>query len=245
MKRNIHGFFAAVAMGAVLITPPSAGAAPSAQSIASDKIRDLTATLRVVDADFDALKKIGRDFATGYRFKRMEVSYKNPNRTRLEAKVAGIALTLIYNGNTKVIKAPFQKKVKDIGNQPGQKQSLFDLGVFAKDWLATDYKPTFVRGEGALHVYKLTQRSTDLGNKSYEMVWLNPKKAVIERRLSFNGDNQVRKEIRYKNLVEVRPGIWLPTRIEVLNQEGKLAAVQACEEIKVNQGVDENQFAIS
>src|SRR5688500_13147435 len=109
MRHSLRATAAAAVLAAGLLARP-AGAAP-AEAIATDKIKDLTASLKVVDSgtNFEELKKIGGDFATSYRLKRMEVTYKNPNRTRLEAKVAGIGLTIIHNGDMKLVKAPFRK----------------------------------------------------------------------------------------------------------------------------------------
>lgn len=210
---------------------------------ATDKIKDLTATLLVSseETNFAELKKIGGSFATTYRFKRMNVTYKNPNKARFEAKVAGANVVVVFNGDTKMIRIPLKTHKSNVADQPGQKQSLMDLGIFAKDYLTTDYKPVFLRKDGGLLVYKLVQRNTD--NKSHEVVWVNPKTFITERRQSINGDNKLQKELRYKNARAVRPGIWVPMRIEVYNQFGKLGAVQNVEDAKVNLGVDESQFA--
>jgi outer membrane lipoprotein-sorting protein len=237
------GAYQAAAAPAFVSSTAAAPTAPAAETTATDKIRDLSLTMRVTDADYDELKKIGGDFATSYRFKRMEVLYKSPNRTRLEAKVAGVAVTLVYNGGTKMVKAPFRKEIKDIANQPGQKQSLLHVGILARDFLATDYSATFLRNDGPLRVFKLSQRNTD--NRSHEIVWVNPKTAIIERRQSFNGDNKLRMETRHKNAQQIRPGIWVPTRVEVYNQFGKLGGVQVLEDIKVNLGVEDDKFAVS
>ena len=212
-------------------------------TIATANIKDLTATLLVSsdETNFAELKKIGGSFATTYRFKRMNVSYKNPNKARFEAKVAGANVVVVFNGDTKLIRIPLKTHKSNVADQPGQKQSLMDLGIFARDYLTTDYKPVFLRKDGGLMIYKLVQRNTD--NKSHEVVWVNPKTFITERRQSFNGDNKLQKEIRYKNARVIRPGIWVPLRIEVYNQFGKLGAVQSVEDVKVNLGVSDSQFA--
>ena len=241
--RTTRNRLATLALAAVALAAGARAATPSADAIASAKIHDLTATLRVVDANFDELKRIGGDFATSYRFKRMDLAYKSPNRTRLEARVLGTPVVLIFNGGTKLVNLPFRKQVKNIEKEPGQKRSLLDLGILARDFLATDYQPAYLRNDGPLQVYKLSQRNTD--NRSHEVVWVNPKTSIIERRRSINGDNVFQKEIRYTNARQIRPGIWMATRVEVYNQFGKLGAVQAFEDIKINLGVNDNVFAVS
>ena len=222
-----------------------AGTPVAAEPLETNKIHDLVATLVVNndETNFDELKKIGGAFATTYRVKRVEVTYANPNKTRFESRLLGAPVVMIYNGTKKAYKTPIKSGASDVSDQPGQKQSLLDLGIFARDYLQTDYEPQFVRREGGLIVYKLVQRGTT--NHSHEIVWLNPKTALIERRQSFSGDNVLKKELRYKLPQQVRPGIWIPTRIEIYNQFGKLGAVQTVEGIKVNLGVDESKFDVS
>ena len=127
--------------------------------------------------------------------------------------------------------------------QPGQKQSLLDLGIFAKDYLTTDYKPVFLRKDGPLLVFQLNQRGTD--NKSNEVVWVDPKTSITVKRQSVSGKKIMTKEMRYLYPQQVRPGIFVPTRIEIYNQFGKLGAVQDVSDIKANLGVDEGLFDVS
>lgn len=241
-----HSLTTAVALATIALMPGPSFAAPSSvPSTATDKIRDLTAMLKVVDKEtnFNELKKIGGAFATTYRFKRMDITYKNPNKARFEARIMGAGVTMVYNGDMKMFRIPLRKQVKNVANEPGQKQTLMDLGIFARDYLTTDYSASLLRREGPLLVYKLSQRNTD--NQSHEVVWVNPKTSLIERRQSINGQGKLQKEMRFKKAVRLRPGIWVPTRLEVYNQYGKLGAVQALENVKVNLGVDDSVFAIS
>ncbi len=215
-----------------------------AAAIATDKIKDMTATLVVQDVNRDELGKMGGSFGASiqYSIKRMSVFYAYPNKARFEGKFLGSTVLMVYNGDKKMFKIPLHSETQDIHGHPGQKQTLMDLGIFARDYLTTDYLPTYLRTENGLEVYKLSQRFTT--NTSHEIVWVNPKTAIIEKRLSYNGDNILQKELRYKNPLQVRPGIFVPTVLEIYNQEGKLAASQSIEEIKVNLGVDDIKFQI-
>ncbi len=236
---------------AVAQKPPkpvvAAEAAVAAEKIATDKIKDLKAILRInhEETDFDELKKIGGSFATSYRIPKYDVYYKWPNKARFEAKVLGAGALMVYNGDKKMFRIPLRTEVQNIHGKPGQKQSLLDMGVFARDWLELDYQATFVRREGKQLVYRLTERDSE--NKSFEMVWVNPKTAIMEKRQSFNGwaNNRLVKELRYLNPVQPVPGVYVPTRIEIYNQYGNLGGVQDVESISVNRGLDDGLFAIA
>jgi outer membrane lipoprotein-sorting protein len=220
----------------------NAAAAPALSSVATDRIKDLTCTLRVTQVDFEKLGKIDKGITTQFRtLKRADVAYKSPNKVRLSNSIA----QLVYNGDTRRVRIKLVglNKTDNVAGQPGQKQSLLSLGVFATDYLNTDYEAHFVRREGALLVYNLTQRNTD--NRSHEVVTVDPKTHLIVKRVSFNGDEVKRMETRYLDARQIRPGVWLPGRIEVYNQFGELGGTQSLEDAKVNLGVDDSLFATS
>jgi outer membrane lipoprotein-sorting protein len=225
-------------------TPHAAAAAvPTAEQLMTDNIKDMTATLRVTDVNRAELKKIGGAFATTYSIKKMDISYKYPNKARFEGKLLGASIYMIFNGDQKYFRTPIKTDKRDVQGQAGQKQSLMDIGIFAKDYLTTDWKPNFVKQDGNLLVFKLTQRGSD--NKSHEVVWVNPKNSLIEKRQTFNGSDVLQKTMRFTNPVQIRPGIWVPSRLEIYNPDGKLGAAQAIENVKINLGVDDEVFKIS
>jgi outer membrane lipoprotein-sorting protein len=213
---------------------------PTPESIATEKIKDLAVTLTLKEANRKELKKMGGAFATNYSAREAQMYYKAPNKLRFESKIMGANVTLVYNGDMQGYKTPVISGKKNIQGQPGRKQTLMDLGVFAKDYITTDYQPVYQRTEGKLHVFKMVQRGTS--NTSHEIVWVNPVNHLIERRLSYNGDNILQKELRFKQARVVRPGIWLPAQIEVYNKEGKLAISQTVDNPKVNLGVEDSLF---
>lgn len=215
-----------------------------ATAIASDKIRDLRVVVRnnTIESDFGELGKIGGAFATSYRVPKYRFAYKFPNRLRVDASLGPVGATVIYVDNDKAFRTPLGTQRRDTTGEPGQKQSLMDIGIFAADWLRLDHKATWLREEKGLQVYRLDQRLSD--NKAHEIVWVNSKTCITEKRRSFGGDGQLVKEIRYLAPKEVARGVWLPTRVEIFNQFGKRGAVQEVEEIVLNQGVPDDVFKL-
>ena len=230
--------------------PPAPKASPAGSSppplwetIANSKLQDMTISLVVSskETNFTELSKIGGSFSTSYRVPRYNILYLYPNKLRVEAKVMFISPVIIFNGDQKYSKVGPKTGKEDVHGQIGKKQNLMDVGIFAKDWLSTDYEPIFLRKEGEFMVFNLKQRFTD--NKSHEIVWVNPKTSITERRQSFDGSNTFKKEIRYKN-AQLFNGVWVPTRVEIYNQFGNLGAVQNVERIQVNSGIKESLFVI-
>lgn len=220
-----------------------ANAQTDARLLATDKIRDMSLTLHVVESEMnsDALETMGREFSTSYRIPRYEVWYKWPQMARFEGKAGILTGTLIYNGDWKKYQVGFIKKKENVNNKPGKKQSLMDLGVFSKDWLE-DYVPSFVKKEGTLSVFKLAQKDSE--SKSYEVVWVDPKTHITTKRLSYGFDGKLRKELRYLQPKQVAPGIFFPARVELYNAQGQKAGAQTVDKLIVNKGVSDERFQI-
>jgi hypothetical protein len=216
---------------------------PQWETFVATKLQDLSVSLVVSSSEtnFAELSKIGGSFSTTYRVPRYNISYQNANKMRVEAKVLLLSPILIYNGEQKYSKIGPKVDKENVRGEAGKKQSLMDVGIFAKDWLTTDYEPHFLRKEGVLLVYKLKKRFSD--NKAHEIIWLNPTNSIIERRQSIGWEKELIKEIRYKN-PKLISGVWVPTRVEIYNQFGKLGAVQNVERIAVNTNLPSSLFAI-
>lgn len=235
----------AISIAALATIAAVALAAPDLNTVATNRVHDMTATMKVVDKEtnYDELKRMGGAFATTYRIKKMDFEYKFPDKARFEAKILGQSVLLVYNGDMKMSKIPFRKDIRNVADEPGQKQSLMDLGVFSRDYLASAYRPVYQKTENGFYVYKLEQRNTT--NTSHEIVYVDPKTSVINKKFSYNGDNKLTKEMRFRNVKQFGPGVWLPTRLEIWSQFGKRAAVQNIENIQVNKGVQDSRFDIS
>lgn len=218
-------------------------APPTAEQIANKKIQDLAATVTLRESNRAELKKMGGAFATNYSAKEGKMFYKFPSKLRFETKYLGAAVNMIYNGDTAKFKGPVGiNGTRNTFGKAGNKQTLMDFGILAGDYISSDYNPIYVRTEGKLHVFKMMQRNTS--NTSHELCWINPDTSIIEKRVSYNGDNILQKTMLYKNPQMIRPGIWVPTRIELYNKDGKMAVAQSMDNIKVNLGVDEELFNV-
>src|SRR5438309_26811 len=71
-----------------------------------EKLEDFEATMSVVSADQKELNKIGRDFGFVYRFKSVNMRYKEPNKVRIEGDMEGTRGVYILNGPIQYLAIP-------------------------------------------------------------------------------------------------------------------------------------------
>jgi len=208
-----------------------------------NRLHDLRATVKQQTANQRELEKINRDFANSYRIKQMTARYKEPSKMRLESKVGVVNVVYIINGNRKHVSAGPIKTTDDISNAPGKRQSLMDFGILTPGFMKL-VNAKFLRYDhesgGRYPVFELTWANSD--DTSKHIVWMDGKTRTVVKRQWYNQEGKLMAIFYYKNPVEAAPGIWIPTRVEVYNAEGKLGGVTTYVDLHVNEGLPDSLF---
>lgn len=207
------------------------------------RLQDLRATVRQQAANQRELERINRDFANSYRVKQMTARYKEPLRMRLESKIGVVNVVYIINGNHKHVSAGPIRTTDDISNAPGKRQSLMDFGILTPGFMRLVHA-RFLRfeteGGTRYAVFELTWANSD--DTSKHVVWMDAKTRTVYKRQWYNQQGKFMATFLYKNPVEVSPGIWVPTRVEVYNADGKLGGVTTYVDLRVNEGLPDSLF---
>jgi outer membrane lipoprotein-sorting protein len=232
-----------LAAGLIAAAAAPAFAAPDLRGALSP-IRSFRGTVTVTQSNMDELAKIRKDFAQSYRVKSSQVFYQNPDRVKIQGNVGPMSVIYLIVGNTKRIKYGPLRREKNLVNDPGQKQSMLDFGMFTPD-LLNDFNWKFVRQDGGLQVYELRFKNYSQ-DPTRRLIWVDPARKVVLRRQVFTRgrDNDLKMEVRHEGLRQVRPGVWVPTVVKVYNDQGRLGATSQLTNIAVNQTLPANTFKI-
>ena len=231
-------------LAAALALRPAAAvqAVPNINSLTSANIKTLQATSEIVTENQDQLKTIDGDIALAYRLHRGALTYEQPGKLRIDASIPHfISGYYIINGNQKLTVAPFVHKVQDTTGAPGKRQTLMDFGFIPPE-LLTDYTATFLRRENNLLVFQIQPKQA--GETEKDIVWIDPKTHITVQRYNYGRDGKLTKILRYLSPLQVAPGIYVPTRVELYNPQDKLAGATVYQNIRVNQPVSESLFRI-
>ncbi len=242
------------AHGDVAPKPSGANAAASESATLADmttRITDLQATLRVQTSDTKELEKIGGDFARSYQFQNLlrtvTLQYKQPDKMRLSGKSLLGNASILMNGPYRYFRAPLQpKKVEDLTDSPGKRQSILEYGGLLAPETLTFMRGKFVRQEMVddqpASVFDLTYKGAAVG--SHFRVWFDSKTRLTIKREWYGAEGKLKATFYYQNPKEVADGIWLPSQVEVKNAEGISAAITTINDVKVNQGLSDDLFAL-
>ena len=233
---------------AVLLLPASTQAqvSHSIQDYICRRLDDFTATGVVVAADQRELGKINKDFGFLYRFKTVLMRYKEPNKVRIEGSVEGTKGVYIINDTVQLVSIPKLRlnTRRDFGKAPGKRKSLVDMGLVSEYYLTyANFK--FIR-EGTVEgtrvgVFEITYKDRE-ADTSHHIVYIDPKTRVIRKRDAYRQDGTLQAIYYFRDVREVAPGIWFPTKIEVQNTDRKVAGTTVYKDFKVNTGLPDSLF---
>ncbi len=247
--------FAFGALGLALLgaqTAPRALAAPPSPNLSdyvASKLDDFSAIMHVTQHDDNAGRKINKDFGLIYKLKGdVTLQYKEENKLRLDGHIGPSKATLVVNGPTQYVRLAGLgiKNKSDLGASPGKRKTLLDAGLISSGYLA--YTQGQFMGARPLDgvlcvVFRISYRDKSL-DTSFRNVWIDPKTKVTVKREEYSQDGKLNCTYFYRDAKEVAPGIWFPSRIEVINNEGQKAGETVYRDVKVNTGLDDSLFRL-
>ncbi len=208
----------------------------------NSKLKDMRATVSVVQSNRKELEKMGKTFAEGYQFKKATVAFKCPDKFKVNGTLGMVKAEFITTGTKRIVRIPSMKmkKIEDISDEVQKRMTSLDVGVVSPSiWQV--YKIALERTEsneqGKVYVLELT---TD-GSKKSQLVWVTEVGHKLIRRDRLQDDGSIKVKTVYSGHKDTS-GVWVPTKAEVYNGDGKLAAVTDTKDIVVNAGIDDKEF---
>src|SRR5262249_40123250 len=92
-------------------------------------------------------------------------------------------------------------------------------------------------------VFEMTYKDRD-EDTSHHIVYIDPKTKVVRKRESYSQAGKLQAIYYFKDVEQVSPGVWFPTRIEAQNVDRVIAGVTAYKNIKINTGIPDSVFQL-
>lgn len=213
---------------------------------ATQGFKDITLNCKVLYADHAALKKIGKDFNKSYEFKSTTIQYKSPDKLKMEGKLGLLKARMVINGDRKatVIPAIHYSKKENIADEPHKRQSDLDIGIVTgslwRDYIVLDTDSEKGSNDATYRITFIRENSRE----KKHVCWIDADTLKLLKLEKYESDGSLKSRYIFSKHSLVNGLIWVPCRIDVYNQIGKLAATTAYENIKLNTGIPDSEFKI-
>jgi outer membrane lipoprotein-sorting protein len=212
------------------------------------KLDDVTATVKVAFYDDTEGRKINKDFGLLYKLKGdVKLRYKEENKLRMDGHIGASQVIFIVNNTTQYVRLGLVKPGPvDLGNSPGKRKTLLDVGMISSGYLAyteAEFKRVQEIDGVPCAVFRISYRDKTL-DTSHRLVWIDPKTKVVLKREEYTQTGKVNATFFYKKPAEVASGVWFPTSIVVFNNEDKKVGETLYRDVKINTGLEDNLFKL-
>ena len=229
----------------ILIAASLALQNPVIEDVLQTDLRTVSFSAEVGQARQSELRKINKDFAQSYRFKRSDVWLKEPFKIRMETKVEDSAILMIVNGTRRKFSIPVARifQTRDLANEPGQRQTALDFGLLPPSLFEEFYVGKYVRTDRRTgeYVFDITHDPKTKYTARHR-VWIDPdKKTVTKRQWYAHRGGHLLATFEYSGHVS-QEGVWFPTKLTVTNADNKLAGTTVYKNVKINVALTDKLF---
>lgn len=210
---------------------------------ATKGFQDITMVGTVSHSNKKALAKIDPAYSRIYDFRSASVSFRYPDKLRMEGKLGMVKFEYIVNGGVKVFRAPTVRisKKEDYSDDPAKTQNALDVGLVTPSLWSNrrveiqDDPDAHACGEIKLRLY------WPKGDMIY-LAWVDAKDLYLKRFEKRDAQNVLQVKVVYSEPVKAGGVIWMPTKVEVYAPDGEKAGESEMRDIKVNTGLQDSLF---
>jgi outer membrane lipoprotein-sorting protein len=234
--------------------------APIASPLASSDAKDITAYCQsnLKDVSFKAvivkgaqaeLRKINSDFGQAYKFDYANVKLKEPFMLRVESVVEDQSVLVISQGPRVKYRVPRANLnvVENLSGAPGRRQTFLDFGLLTPSLFEELFQAKFVRMDRATGdpVFDISyQPSSHYHDTSRHRVWIDPERHIVAKSEWYNQGGDLLATFYYAAPKRIN-GVWIATDLTVKNAEDKLAGETRYDNVAINAGLPNSDFAIN
>lgn len=223
----------------------ASNAQPTFDDAVQTSLKDVSFSVEVLSSNRYELQKINRDFALGYEAEEVAVQYKDPLMIRVTFLVNGQRSIYIVNGFTRSFRIPRMRvniEGEDISKSPGKHQTLLDFGVITSGMRDLFLSGEYVRNESSGELV-FDVRYKYSGDKSRHRIWVDADKRYIVKREWYNQDGDLKATFIYE-LPAQSDKAWMPTKLTVINADGKIAGISRLTKVEINAGIPDSVFKL-
>ncbi|MCW5935877.1 MAG: outer membrane lipoprotein-sorting protein [Fimbriimonadaceae bacterium] len=238
------------ALFAAIATAALGQSSPTIESYINTNFKDVSFVAQVQNAKQAELRKINKDFADSYRFKSSQVWMKEPLMLRMEGKVEDTSIFFIVNGTKRLVRVPRANinQKEDLSRSPGKRQTPLDFGLLTPSLFKDFFQSKFVRSEtrgdfAGCQVFDLTYIPR-LDDTSRHRVWVDSQMKFVRKREWYSQNGGKLLAIFTYDKPQQVSGVYVPTRVTVMNSEGKVGGSTTYGSLKVNTGLPNSLFEI-
>ncbi len=241
--------FAALCVMVLVGTPAARAAKLSEQDLkarieaATKDFRDMTAVLTAVYKNKQLMTQVDPAYSRLYEFRSANLSFKSPNKIRVDGKLGMVKFEYIISGCTKIVHAPsirFSQR-EDYKDDPAKVQNALDLGIVTPSIWENRSVEVLDNPEAESNGEVNVRLRWPKGDMIY-LAWIDAQNLWLKRFEKRDAQNKLLARVEYSEPKNLGGVIWVPTKVEMYTPDGGKAGASELTDIKVNTDLADSLF---
>ena len=232
---------------AVLTCP--AWAVTSAEILAKVKaaeapLKDMKAEMAITSANKGNISDMGAGCTDIVGLEKGIISYKKPDKFRMDGYARGIKASFIQNGYRKLVLAAMIRQTENVKDKPGKRFDTLDIG-FLSSRLWTDNNVTIVGSAKGPTVELRMVPKFGSKDKRHDNIWVDVKTLKPLKREKYRGNGEMRIRYVYTDFEMLAGKLPIATTSTMYNPSGEKMGTVTYKNVKTNVGLAESLFSMS
>jgi len=211
---------------------------------AEASVSDMRAEMEIESADKGNVSDMGAGYSDILQLQKAVISYKKPDKLRMDGFARGIKASFIQNGYKKLILAAMIRQTEDLRDKPGKRLDTLDFG-FLSSRLWVDNTVTVVStGKNGVVELKLDPKSGG-ADKRHDNIWVDPKTLRVTKREKYRGSGELRIRYVYSDFQTLAGKLPIATTSTMYGPSGDKLGTVTYRNVKANVGLADSLFSLS
>lgn len=211
---------------------------------AEASVKDMKAEMVITSADKGNVSDMGEGYSDILKLQKAVISYKKPDKLRMDGFARGIKASFIQNGYKKLVLAAMIRQTEDVKNKPGKRLDTLDFG-FLSSQLWVDNTVTVVStGKNGVVELKIDPKSGG-ADKRHDNIWVEPKTLRALKREKYRGSGELRIRYVYSDFEMLGGKLPIATTSTMYNPSGEKLGTVTYKNVQSNVGLADSLFSLS
>ena len=206
--------------------------------------RDLRAEMVITSANKGNVSDMGEGYSDLLKLQKGVISYKKPNKLRMDGYAQGIKASYIQNGYKKLILAAMIRQTEDVKNKPGKRLDTLDFGFLSSQLWVDNNVAVVSSGKDGIIKLKLDPKSGGQ-DKRHDNVWVDSKTLKVTKREKYRGSGEMRVRYVYTEFQTLGGKLPIATTSTLYDPHGDKLGSVTYKNVKANAGLSDSLFSLS
>jgi len=207
-------------------------------------VKDMRAEMVIESANKGNVSDMGAGYSDILKLQKGVISWKSPDKFRMDGYARGIKASFIQNGYKKLVLAAMVRQTEDLTNKPGKRLDSLDFGFLSSRlWKDNTVSVVSTAKDGVVQI-KFDPKSGG-PDKRHDFVWVDVKTLRVTKREKYTGDGKMRVRYVYTEFDMLAGKLPIAVTSTLYGPDGGKLGTVAYTNVNANVGLADSLFSLS